>query len=110
MTDTTVKMNGETFIDLLRDRVLEVYAARNYPNSFWEGVWDYYRDTGFPTDSDGCVLAPSVIVDNIAVNGEIKTFEELHSEGYLDEDTTKDELLESGWLKIGNYYVINWGI
>ena len=41
---------------------------------------------------------------------EIKTFEELHSEGYLDDDATEDELLESNWLKIDNYYVINWGV
>lgn len=108
-----VTIDDDAFIDMLWDRVDE-FCPGSYSEEFWDAVFDYLKDTGWLQNPAHNL--PSYIVDNIYVNGEVKTLEEIRSNyPYPDMDKKTDEeleeyLLDGEWIKIGDRYVRNWSI
>lgn len=101
-----VLIDNEIFKGLLFDRANSFEPAKNYPEEFWEEIIQYLEDVGFltPRYND-----PKYIIDNIAINGEIKTLEEL-LEDYKTEEKVEKVSEKEGWLKVGEYYVLNLGL
>ena len=101
-----VLIDNEIFKGLLFDRANSFEPAKNYPEEFWEEIIQYLEDVGFltPRYND-----PKYIIDNIAINGEIKTLEEL-LEDYETEEKVEKVSEKEGWLKVGEYYVLNLGL
>lgn len=108
-----VMIDDDVFIDMLWDRVDE-FCPNSYSKEFWDAAFDYFKGIGWMCDPTQNM--PSIIVDNIYVNGEIKTLEEIRSGySYPDMDKKTDEkleeyLLNTDWIKIGDRYVRNWGL
>ena len=108
-----VMIDDDVFIDMLWERVDE-FCPNSYSKEFWDAAFDYFKKIGWMHDSTQ--NTPYIIVDNIYVNGEIKTLEEIRSGySYPDMDKKTDEeleeyLLNTEWIKIGDRYVRNWGI
>lgn len=101
-----VLIDDEVFKGLLFDRANEFGPAKSYPEEFWEEVIQYLEDIGFlsPKYND-----PKYIIDNIAINGEIRILEEL-LEDYKTEEEIEKVSEKEGWLKFGEYYVLNLGL
>lgn len=108
-----VMIDDDVFIDMLWNRVDE-FCPNSYSEEFWDAAFDYFKEVGWMRDTTQNM--PSIIVDNIYVNGEIKTLEEIRSGySYPDMDKKTDEeleeyLLSTEWIKIGDRYVRNRGL
>lgn len=108
-----VMIDDDVFIDMLWERV-NTFCPDSYSKEFWDAAFDYFKEIGWMTDP--IRNTPSIIVDNIYVNGEIKTLEEIRSDySYPDMDKKTDEeleeyLLDGEWIKIGDRYVRHWGL
>lgn len=108
----TVTITNDIFVKMLWDRVEDFYASKTYPESFWKAAFDYLGAAGWmsqPNFND-----PYYIVDNIAVNSEIVHKDEVRTNfdwtnGLTDEEVQKG--IESrGWIRIDDYWVINWNL
>ena len=111
-----VMIDDDVFIDMLWERV-NTFCSNSYSEEFWDAVFDYLKDTGWLSDS--AHNSPSYIVDNIYVNGEVKTLEEIRENySYPDVDITKmsdDELRnylaeETNWTTMGDRFVRRLGL
>lgn len=107
-----VQISDDDFIDMLWERVANFKPAHSLPDDFWEGVFDMLKDQGWFNGA-----TPAKIVDNIAVNGEIKTIDEIRQEYDIPNanDMTDNELgrllvNDLDWGKIGSMYVRHLGI
>lgn len=119
-----VEISEDLFTEMVFDRVAE-YGNKFYDMDFWDAAIGYFEGIGWNyidiNDRD-----PMVIVDNIAVNGEIYTLKEvikiLKDKEYIDENNDEKSILEkveryaenNGWdvLHTKNdetYYIVNWG-
>ena len=79
-----VTIDDDVFIDMLWNRVDE-FCPDSYSEEFWNAAFDYFKEIGWMNDP--IRNTPSIIVDNIYVNGEIKTLEEIRSDySYPDMD------------------------
>lgn len=110
-----VIIDDDVFIDMLWNRVDE-FCPDSYSEEFWNAVFDYLKDTGWLPDP--AHNSPSYIVDNIYVNGNIKTLEEIR-ENYtfpdidmdkMSDDELSDYLIENGWFVMGDRFVKNLGL
>lgn len=108
-----VMVDDDIFIDMCWERVDE-FCPNSYSKEFWDAAFEYFKETGWmnnPTQN-----RPSIIVDNIYVNGEIKTLEEIRENySYPEMDKMSDEeleeyLLDNEWIKIGDRFVRRWGV
>ena len=108
-----VMIDDDIFIDMCWERVDE-FCPNSYSKEFWDAAFEYLKETGWlnnPTQN-----RPSIIVDNIYVNGEIKTLEEIRENySYPDMDKMSDDeleeyLLDNEWIKIGDRFVRRWGV
>ena len=111
-----VTIDDDVFIDMLWERV-NTFCLDSYSEEFWDAVFDYLKDTGWLSNS--AHNSPSYIVDNIYVNGEVKTMEEIRENySYPDVDITKmsdDELRnylaeETDWTTMGDRFVRRLGL
>lgn len=66
-----VTMNESIFINLLYKRVEEF--PNPYPKEFWSEIFGFLSDTGWLRPE---LMSPEYIVDNIAINAEVRTSEE----------------------------------
>lgn len=111
-----VTIDDDVFIDMLWERV-NTFCPDSYSKEFWDAVFDYLKETGWlPNPAHN---SPSYIVDNIYVNGEVKTLEEIReSYSYPDVDITKmsdDELRnylaeETDWMTMGDRFIRRLGL
>lgn len=109
----TVTIDADCFIEMLWNRVREFYPARGYDNDFWTECFEYLKEVGFLRD-DIQHNTPSYIVDNIAINGAIYPIDEC-AENYkeIEEDyngSVEDWYTDKGYMKFGNYIVVNLGL
>lgn len=107
-----VELTDETFKEMCLERV-DTFANGSYSSEFWDEALDRLAENGWLEPEYN---RPSYIVDNIYVNGEIRTADEMRSENDFgfDENTTDEEIEakaeEEGWDKCAEYYIINWGL
>lgn len=111
-----VMIDDDVFIDMLWERV-NTFCPDSYSEEFWDAVFDYLKETGWlPNPAHN---SPSYIVDNIYVNGEVKTMEEIRENySYPGVDITKmsdDELRnylaeETDWMTMGDRFVRRLGL
>lgn len=110
-----VMIDDDVFIDMLWDRVDE-FCPDSYSDEFWDAAFDYLKEVGWL--SNPILNKPSYIVDNIYVNGNIKTLEEIR-ENYtfpdidmdkMSDDELSDYLIENGWFAMGDRFVKNLGL
>ncbi len=111
-----VTIDDDVFIDMLWARVDE-FCPDSYSHEFWEAAFNYLKDVGWnPNPSHN---TPSYIVDNIYVNGEVRTLEEIrdnYSFAGINMDEMSDEELgnyiteEEDWMSVGDRYVRRWGL
>lgn len=111
-----VMIDDDVFIDMLWSRV-DTFCPDSYSEEFWNAAFDYLKDTGWL--SDPVLNSPSYIVDNIYINGEIKTLEEIRescSFQGIDMDKMSDDELydylveETDWIVMGDRFVRSFGI
>ena len=111
-----VVIDDDVFIDMLWDRVNE-FCPDSYSEEFWNAVFDYLKDTGWL--SDPAHNSPSYIVDNIYVNGEVKTLEEIREKysypgvdlAEMSDDELRNYLAEeTNWLAMGDRFVRRLGL
>ena len=69
-----VMIDDDDFIDMLWERVGNFRPAENLPEEFWKAAFEQFKEQGWFSKP----LTPSVIVDNIAVNGEVKELKEVN--------------------------------
>ena len=112
-----VMIDDDDFIDMLWERVGNFRPAENLPEEFWKAAFEQFKEQGWFSKP----LTPSVIVDNIAVNGEVKELKEIRDNytipGLTSENVEKmsdDELEEyilenTDWQKVGPMFVKRWG-
>lgn len=110
-----VTIDDDVFIDMLRDRV-DYFCPGSYSDEFWDAAFDYLKEVDWL--SDPTLNTPSYIVDNIYVNGEVRTLEEIR-ENYtfpdidmtkMSDDELSDYLVENDWLILGDRFVKNLGL
>lgn len=105
-----VQIEDETFKEMLWDRVKE-FCPDSFTDIFWNEAFDYLEECGWLEPEYN---KPNYIVDNIYVNGEIRTEEELREDGLVLEDATSSDIeriaSDKGWTKCDGYYVLNWGL
>lgn len=108
-----VTIDDDLFIDMCMMRVDNFSPAEKFPESFWKEALERLRDAGWLDENKN---TPSYIIDNIAVNGEIKTLEEIRNEYDIPNmDSMSDEELEEHltndeWEKVDDYFVRRWGL
>lgn len=112
-----VQIEDDDFIEMLWERVNNFGPAGRYPEEFWKGAFEQFKDQGWFSKP----LTPSVIVDNIAVNGEVKELQEIRDnytipgltseaiEKMSDEELEEYLLENTGWQKVGPMFVKRWG-
>ena len=107
----TVTIDEDIFIDLLWDRVDEFKDARGYGKKFWEECFEFLSDIGWFEPRD---MNPLIIVDNIAVNGEIwhkddcaDNYDEINED--YDGDV-KAWVEDNGYLIWDDWVVVNLGL
>lgn len=105
--NSSVTIDDDMFIDMLWDRVREFQPAEGYDDEFWTQCFDYLKDIGWLDENKN---NPKYIVDNIAVNGQIKTFEEIEDEYDLKGQTIDQWIEENGYPIFGDYVVISLGL
>lgn len=110
-----VTIDDDAFIDMLWDRVDE-FCPGSYSDEFWDAAFDYLKEVGWL--SNPILNKPSYIVDNIYINGNIKTLEEIR-ENYtfpdidmdkMSDDELSEYLIENGWFVMGDRFVKNLGL
>ena len=106
-----VQIDDDVFIDMLWNRVNE-FAPNAFTDEFWEGIFEDLKDAGWLSDPKKNY--PSYIVDNIAINGDIKPIEEC-AENYSEIDESYGGDVEAwaedkGYIIIDGYVVVNLGI
>ena len=106
-----VKIDEDVFIDLLWQRVNE-FCPDAYSEDFWRNVFDFLKDNDWLSPEFN---SPQYIVDNICVNGQIYTLDEIREIFSFDENISdeeiEDEMSENGdYMKFGEYYVKSLGI
>jgi hypothetical protein len=109
-----VMIDDDIFIDMCWERV-DQFCPDSFSKEFWDAAFEYFKEIGWlsnPTHN-----RPSIIVDNIYVNGEIHTLEEIRSSySYPNMDKMSDEELrdyiidEQNWMEIGDRFVKRWGV
>jgi hypothetical protein len=108
-----VMIDDDLFIDMCMTRVDDFPPAEAYPESFWKAALERLRETGWLDENKN---TPSYIVDNIAVNGEIKTLEEIRDNytilgmDQMSDEELEEHLIETEWEKVDNYFVRRWGL
>ena len=111
----TIEMDDEEFKDLLWDRVNTFPPAQNcYPDWVWDYLFDDLEDMGWLKPEYN---SPMYIVDNLAVNGEIKPYEEVETgyglNGRTVEEFIEDEggtIIESPYDDGEKYVILNYGL
>lgn len=111
-----VTIDDDVFIDMLWDRV-DTFCPGSYSEEFWNVAFDYLKDIGWL--SNPSLNTPSYIVDNIYINGEIKTLEEIR-ENYSFQDIDMDKMSDDElydylvkktvWTPMGDRFVRRLGI
>lgn len=112
-----VQIEDDDFIEMLWERVNNFGPAGMYPEEFWKEAFEQFKDQGWFSKT----LTPSVIVDNIAVNGEVKELQEIRDnytipgltseaiEKMSDEELEEYLLENTDWQKVGPMFVKRWG-
>jgi hypothetical protein len=89
-----VKISWDVFRDLLetRRKNVEEWWSWTIENCVWDWAMELLEETGGLPDPE--LNAPSYIVDNIAVNSDVCTFEEFRLYEKDVRDFSDDELIE----------------
>lgn len=111
----TIEVDDGTFRDMLWERVGNFYPARNYyPDWVWEYLFDDLESWGWLKPEYN---TPSYIVDNLAINGEIKPYEDIEAEYDLDGRSVEEYVEDEGGVIYYNpddenekYVVLNYGL
>lgn len=110
----TIELDDGTFRDMLWERINNFYPAQNcYPDWVWEGLFDDLEEWGWLKPEYNY---PSYIVDNLAVNGEIKPVSEIESEYDFGGLSVEEWADENGYRIIpdpdgeDSYVVVNYGL
>ena len=107
----TMKVDDDTFKDMLWERVQNYGYDKYYPESVWWGIFDNLEVMGWLKPEYN---TPSYIVDNIAINGEIKPYDEIESNYNLDGMSVDEWIEDNGYYVVGDpdeqYVIINYGL
>ena len=111
----TMEIDDDTFKDMLWERVQNFYPAQNcYPDWVWDALFDDLESWGWLKPEYNY---PSYIVDNLAVNGEIKPYEEVETDYDLKGMSVEEYVENNGGSIYYNpddenekYVVINYGL
>ena len=107
----TMKVDDDTFKDMLWERAQQWGYDEYYPESVWWGIFDYLEEVGWLKPEYN---TPSYIVDNIAINGEIKPYNEIESDYNLDGMSVDEWIEDNGYYVVGDpdeqYVIINFGL
>lgn len=104
----TVTIDEDVFVDMLWDRVENCPFGNPYDEDFWTETFEYFEGTGWmqdPRRND-----PKYIIDNIVVNGSIKSVDEVPNEFDLNGMSVEEWAEAEGYPILGGYVVINWGL
>lgn len=81
VVEKNITMNESIFINLLFKRVEEFQNP--YPEEFWSEIFGFLSECGWIQPE---LMSPDYIVDNISINGEIRTAEEAEEYGVCEDD------------------------
>ena len=103
----TVEIDEDIFIDLLWDRVRNNPFGEYFDDEFWTEAFERLSELGWM--SDPAYNDPKYIIDNIMINGDIVSKDDVGPEDL--EGKTFEEWVESkdGEIVAG-YGVLNWGL
>lgn len=107
-----VQITSSALWDACAERAAKMSS---YPSDFWDEVLDYFSTIGWFEPEKN---APSYIVDNIEINGEILEIEDFKKEFPEFADLEGEELFEAiseedyDYIDCdsGLYVVLNWGL
>ena len=107
----TMEIDDDTFKDMLWERVQNYGYDKYYPESVWNGLFDWLEEVGWLKPEYNY---PSYIVDNLAINAEICPYDEV-AERYDLNGQSVDEWIENeGAYVVGDpdeqYVVVNFGL
>ena len=111
----TMEIDDGTFRDMLWERINNFYPAQNcYPDWVWEGIFDDLESMGWLKPEYNY---PSYIIDNLAINGEIKPYEDVEAEYDLGGMSVEEYVENNGGYILTNpddenekYVVLSYGL
>lgn len=116
----TVEIDEDVFIDMIWERINNTDFGQKYSDEFWEEIISWFEGSDWFGPDDN---SPSYFVDNIAVNGQIYTFEDflIGYEGWDSDKVqsmTEDEMIEAieeicdeeGYSIVDEWVVVNLGL
>lgn len=111
-----VEVDEDVFIDMLWDRVENGYFDNPFDDEFWKEAFELLSESEWLSVQHN---DPKYIVDNIIVNGEIFSIDEISEDGERSDIYQKvqdeyegdiDEWISDNAMRVGDYVVLNWGI
>ena len=106
----TMEISQSLFTEMVEERIHDFGLEYIYDREFWDKVVEYFEEIGWesiPLNN----REPKIIIDNIAINGEINSVEEIMKEYELStEEEVEEKANEEGWLRMADLYVISWGL
>ena len=110
----TMEVDDGTFRDMLWERIGQFPPSQNcYPDWVWDALFDDLEDMGWLKPEYNY---PSYIIDNLAVNGEIKPISEVESDYDLEGMSVEEWADEKGYRILPDpdgeesYVLINYGL
>lgn len=111
----TIEIDEDEFRDVLWDRIRTFPPAENcYPDWVWDALFDDLESWGWLKPEYN---TPSYIVDNLAINGDIKPYEEVEGSYGLNGRTVEEFVEDEGGTIIYSpyddnekYVVMNYGL
>lgn len=112
----TVEVDEVMFIDMLWDRVEHGVFDNPFDDEFWEEAFEILSETGWLGAQHN---NPVYIIDNIIVNGDIFSIDEISEDGERSDiyqevqdeyEGDIDEWIGNNATRVGDYVVINWGL
>lgn len=111
----TMEIDDDVFKDMLWERVQSFYPAQNcYPDWVWDALFDDLESWGWLKPEYNY---PSYIVDNLAINGDIRSYEDAENDYDLKGMSVEEYVENNGGTIYTNpydendrYVVMNYGL